>query len=382
MRSNLRRVAVCWCVVGIAAVSAIQGCSEPPASDLPLAAGWELDPRPLVELGELDGSPPETFSRLADVGLLGDGGVVVADGASGTLRIFGPDGTFEREMGREGQGPGEFAFLGSLHVLAGDTLLVYDPVAYRLTTFSRSGELLGTLQMETGGGAPEAYLGRSTSGAHLVALIRPEPRDASRVTADVIEVRRYAPDGGSWVSLGVFPGMRRARSPVPLSPHFVGAVLGDTVFVTDGLLPSLTRFSTFDSSSVAVEAGPVELLPGEAWERLAGAVDDDALRERLGATRDGPTWDSIPRFSDLLPSRGGTLWLKEYDSARDSHWVLRQRTGGRWTVVSPGGRRIASVAMPDDFRLTAVGADRVAGISKDSLGLEHVRVYRVERPAP
>jgi hypothetical protein len=379
----MRKVVVFRGPLGAALSIAILGCGDASRrTEVSVPVAWQLDPVPLVELGEADGRPSEVFSRITAVALLGDGGTVVGDGASGTLRVFGPDGTFERQMGGEGQGPGEFAYLGSLHVLTADTVLAYDPVAYRLSTFARSGELLATTQMEAGGGAPEVYLGRDTRGKHLVSLIRPSPRDASHVTSDAMELRRYSSEGESWVSLGVFPGMRRVRSPVPLSPHFIGAVLGDTVFVTDGLLPVLIAIAQSDSSAVTVESGASPWTREEAWARLASNLAGADERDRLEATRDQPAWDSIPRYSDVLPDPAGMLWLKEYDPGTDSHWVLRQRTGGAWTVVSPRGRRIALVAVPEGFRLMAVGHERVAGVSLDSLGVERVLVYRLVRSGP
>jgi hypothetical protein len=376
----MRRSVVFRGPLGAALSIAILGCGDgSPRTEVSLPVAWQLDPVPLVELGEADGRPSEVFSRITAIALLGDGGTVVGDGASGTLRVFGPDGTFERAMGGEGQGPGEFAYLGSLHVLTADTILAYDPAAYRLSTFTRSGGLLATMQVEADGGAPEVYLGRDRRGEHIVSLIRLSPRDPSRVTSDAMELRRYASEGESWVSLGVFPGMRRVRSPVPLSPHFMGAVLGDTVFVTDGLMPVLVAIAQSDSSAVAVESGANPWTREEAWDRLASNLEGADARDRLEATRDQPAWDSIPRYSDVLPDPSGALWLKEYDPGTDSHWVNRRRTGGAWTVVSPSGRRLALVTVPEEFRLMAVGHDRVAGVSRDSLGVERVLVYRLVR---
>ena len=56
------------------------GCDGAPSGDEGDApAPWALDPAPLVSLGVVDGAPEEVFSRIADVTLLSDGGVAVAD---------------------------------------------------------------------------------------------------------------------------------------------------------------------------------------------------------------------------------------------------------------------------------------------------------------
>lgn len=103
------------------------GDASEPGSD-ESAEQWTLDPSPTLEVGEVEGAPEEVFSRISAVELLGDGGVAVGNGASGTIRVFDADGVFESEFGGEGEGPGEFSYLGDVKVVGGDTILAYDPV--------------------------------------------------------------------------------------------------------------------------------------------------------------------------------------------------------------------------------------------------------------
>jgi len=77
--------------------------------------GW----RPAFVFG-LFGAISVLFS-CADAGdgaggaaLIPDGRIAVADNGAATIRIFRPDGSFERELGRRGEGPGEFAYLSSI----------------------------------------------------------------------------------------------------------------------------------------------------------------------------------------------------------------------------------------------------------------------------
>lgn len=362
---------------------AMYGCEDQTGavSTSPLDV-WEIDPTPVMQLGQIDGAPEEVFSRISGIGFLGDGGLVVGNAASATLRVFDTLGALASEFGGEGQGPGEFAYLGEVQVVGGDTVLVYDPVAFRLSIFARSGQRLGTVQMTATDGAPEVYLGRDGQGRHLVSLIRPTRRDPARVTADAMEVRRYDRDGGDWVSLGTFSGMRRLRSPVPLSPHFVGAVLGDTAFVTDGLLPEVRALAPTGESPRTIDASEAVWTSAEAHRRLAESIHDTALTQRLQDVRAGSSWDSVPRFSEVLPDPMGHLWLKRYDPSTDSHWVNRRRTGGRWLVSTTRGTAVAEVTVPTGFRLMAVGLNRVVGVQIDDLGVERVLVYSLRRNRP
>lgn len=109
-------------------------------------------------------------------------------------------------------------------------------------------------------------------------------------------------------------------------------------------------------------------------------ADDDTFVRQWGQAGDGPgEFGWIPVISELLSDHRGRLWTKRYEPAIDSHWLLRQRTGGSWLVMEPGGDPVALVSMPDGFRLMDVRGDRVAGVSRDELGVERVEVRRLDR---
>lgn len=96
--------------------------------------GWRIELDHVIAPDE--GSPGE----------LSGGNRLVADDAGNAyvmqrspvrIAVFGPDGQWLRDIGREGDGPGEFrdGMLG----LVGDTLFVQDPNNTRLTTFLTDG---------------------------------------------------------------------------------------------------------------------------------------------------------------------------------------------------------------------------------------------------
>lgn len=103
----------------------------------PDTSGWQL-----VE--ELVISPPEgSPGELAGTrGLVADeaGNVYVMQREPTRIAVFGPDGNWLRDIGREGDGPGEFrnGMLG----IVGDTLFVQDPNNTRLTTFLTDGTFI------------------------------------------------------------------------------------------------------------------------------------------------------------------------------------------------------------------------------------------------
>jgi hypothetical protein len=68
-----------------------------------------------------------------------DGTIFVADSAMTRVQMYGPDGRYLRTLGNEGQGPGEFARLGSL-TIAGDLLLIDDPANDRWSVWTLDGD--------------------------------------------------------------------------------------------------------------------------------------------------------------------------------------------------------------------------------------------------
>lgn len=341
-------------------------------------AEWTVDPEPLVTIGKVDGDPAYVFARIAGVRLLPDGRIVVADGSSGTIRLYGSEGLFERQMGGSGEGPGEFTYLSALRIAPPDTLIAYDGRALRLTKFLTTGEVVSTHGLRAPEGYPEVYIGSYADGAHVLAWIEQRPRDRSVVTPDVMHLGRFGPEGRLAARLDTARGMRRRGSPLPFSPHFLAAMLGDTVFHTDGLGGMV--------EAIGPTGEPVRrfVVPIDGWEpadarrRLESELDSAAAR-RLDELGESPAVDSIPTIAELLAGGEGRLWVKRYDPATDSHWIRRPRTGGEWLVLESDGTLVARVTVPAGVRLVEVRRDRVAGIARDELGVERVQVFALLR---
>lgn len=348
--------------------SAADGGIDPPPET------WSVGPEPVVSIGQTQGDAAYLFTRVAGVRLLPDHRIVVADRGSSTLRIYGPDGGFEREMGGEGEGPGEFRYLSHLRVTPPDTIEAYDSDLYRLTRFLVTGALVSTLQMEPETGFPEMYMGTFRNGQHAVAWIDQVAVREGVITPDEMVLGRFDADGRAVDAFARMPGMRRLRSPLPFSPHLVTAKIGDTVYYTDGLGGTLRAADPVAGLAWEVPVPTPARDPEAAFAELAGKLAAADAR-RLEEVRQVRGTDTIPAFADMLAAPDARLWLKRYRPATDSHWLGRPRNGGEWLVVEPGGDVIAGVTLPADFRLMDVRGGRLAGVARDELGVERVQVY-------
>lgn len=340
-------------------------------------AEWSLSATPVTSIGVVDGQGEYVFSHIAGVQIIPGEGVAVADGGSSSIRVYGPDGLWRVQMGRSGQGPGEFSLLYALRLSEPDTLLAFDPIAARVTKYLSSGRLLSTCQLDRTTGTPEIFIGSYSHGEYAAAWIVQRPRGEAAVVADQMDVGRFGSDGRLLNVLTSIPGMRRSREgPIPFSGHFLATAVGDTLYITDGMNGEVRVVSPDESKHRTIRVGLPVLTTKEAERRLsAGWSDRD--KARLEAALHVPGTDSIPMVSDLLADDHGRLWLKRYDPATDSHWVLRKLSGGEWFVAQRNGRLLSRVVMPRGFRPMDVPGGLVAGVRTDELDVEHVEVYRL-----
>jgi hypothetical protein len=54
---------------------------------------------------------------------------------------------------------------------------------------------------------------------------------------------------------------------------------------------------------------------------------------------------------------------------------------GRWTIYDPQGAVQARIALPPRFRPYDIGRDWILGQELDDLDVEHIRLYRLQKPA-
>lgn len=364
-----------------ACVLAVGSCGRPSDSSTTSAglSEWTIDPTPMVSIGEVSGDSNYLFSGIAAVRLLPDGQILVADRSTGTLRFFSAAGRFEHKMGGRGQGPGEFNYLSEVLLAAPDTILAFDGLSDRLTKFLMDGRVAQTVTFHAADGNPELYLGSFTDGSYALALIRQGLRDWSKISADVMEIGRFRPDGSMADQVTTDLGMRRLRhQPLPFSASFTAVMLGDTVFHMDGLRGRVkatgeagTHLRTFRVTGAAWKLQ-------DAFDSLEAALDS-AGAERLEQLKGTAGLDTIPTVSDMLTGEDGHLWLKTYNPATDSYWVGRKRTGGQWIVVDTRGKPLAKVTAPKGFRLMEIRGQRVAGVAMDELGVERAEVFALHR---
>src|SRR3954466_6663344 len=255
-----------------------------------------------------------------------DGSVYVADQYSHAIQVFGPDGTFRRELGSAGSGPGGLSSVGAVAVAADGSVYVADG-ADRIDRFAADGSLLnswgergskpGQFHFGTGGGN-DSGAGGGIAVADGIVYVADTRNDRIQ--------RFYADGNGATVIVG--PG--GVKRPQGL------AVSRGRLIVADDLNHRLAVFDLNGGFIGTVGSGPGP-KPGQLRNPYDVAVDPagrlyvaDNSNHRVVRYGPAPSYIYRARYG-AFGSRAGQL---QYPRG------IAADALGRSFVADPGGNRI------------------------------------------
>ncbi len=355
--------------------------------------GWRLTERPEVEIGG-EGAPEEyQVYQLASVLKLEDGLIIVGNRGTHEVRYYDADGRFQKAVGREGGGPGEFGTLWSIRRFGPDSLLIWDPRNYRYAVFDLDGNFGRHFKFQGDsvgsvffpGIDPVVFADRTflgMAGIDWMSL----PSGVVRETANYY---RFDPSGGL-LSHAIaapfremkrlhFDGPRAVQAPVVFGKETHMAA-GDTVFWvgaaddyvlrqyrSDGRLLREIRLLGFEPTPVAaamVEAEVQRRLDAAGTMGQMGQGAADANRRNLETM---PVAEVLPPYRDILLDAEGNLWVERYPPPGEER--------AEWNVFDREGAWLGTLRLPPRFELHEVGADYVLGVWLSDLDVEVVRLY-------
>ena len=341
---------------------------------------------PLV-IGSADlNAPVETsFELISDLAVVGDGSVAVVDNRGGRIGLFAPDGTWRRDVGGRGEGPGEF--VSPLWVdVSDDTLFVWDARLRRLSAYTPDGEFAGSWPI-----AGKSHAGRlAVVGGTLLdevewgqlddpapaagALVR---RNRSGAIEDTLVGPYRVPEYG-WQAANEAGGSGRMTNPPALDVGPAWTTAGNSLYV---LFPRQGEVVVLSGSDGEVRerfrlpssARPV--TPDDRRRFVAGIVD------RFGgdatAVEEGTAFaDTISAYAGLLVDDQERVWVSDQEPAA----FLDGYVGSTWTVVDAGNEELWSVVFPRAFRLHRVTRGMAYGVTREHNGVEVVHVYPLSPP--
>lgn len=367
-------------------------------TSLDTAPSCTLESLPSLDLGVINGPDELQFQAVGGAATTEDGRVVVVDGGSQEVRVFGPDGTFRQRVGGRGEGPGEFRAVSDVLVTRGDTLVIIDQRPLRVSWFSPEGAFLRSLRIEPAYVNPPRTFALLDDGSFVISADCCHGwSDEWQWTERHLTVARHGLDGQLADTLVTLPFGEWALWDTELAiagyrifesfSHVAAA--GDRIVVGLGRFPELAVYDPthmdrpvslirWDDGDRTVTNGDIEAF--REWERSAPAragLERDHWYRRSSEVAGSPerrAAEQFPAHGRIRIGPDGTLWAH-----RPPH---RPDEPQEWLSFTQDGTFRCRLAVPfeepwDTFEL---GADYVLGLEKDELDVQHVRLYRYSMP--
>ncbi len=387
-----------------ALLTACSGTADTPEASGVAAAG--IDSIPLVEelrIGGLEGEMEYTFTYVSDVTPDPDGGIYVGDTQIGLIRHYDANGVHLGDVGREGQGPGEFRGISALRVLDDGRLAVWDQGNGRVSYFGPDHGFLDsepfqqafgswhnfffsgdgtvfTMFRPEGGGSPEGPTG--PRGDWGRAIPGEEIDRMHSIPGENQEGPRYVLSGRG--------GYYRPFNTVTL--HVMGndgsyyEVRNDEYRIRHVYPGGNETFITRDEPRIA--------LTDDETREWTARSESMAQRPQSDRSTLFPIPDEKPYMREMVTDLDGRLWVSRYtepaflpyteeeaaDRAAQNLPSYNWRDRLRWDVYSPDDRYIGSVTFPFRTSLSTAKGDKVWAIEAGPFREDYVVQYRMDLP--
>jgi hypothetical protein len=347
---------------------------------------WSVSAQPMVEIGTLEGEDAYQFDRIGGVARLSDGRIVVANGGTQEVRYFDPTGRHLRSTGRKGEGPGEFQSPGTLVVLPGDSVAVYDWYLRRVSFLDPAGAFVRSFAFQHSAGVASP-VGRFADGSWLMqpGFVFSPGGPGTTVVRDTSRLLVFGADGAPrdsasrWIGPDFYirsEGQHASAASLPFGAMTHVAVWGDRYWEGYSDRYQLARRTRSGAADLLIRArrAPVPVTPADvAAHRAARMRGEDAQArpqiERL--YQDIPFPATMPAFADLQTDPDGNLWVLEQAPTDDKRrW---------WTVFDSTGRMLGRVATPSAVAIGEIGRDYILGTWSDAMDVQYVRMFRLDR---
>ena len=367
---------------------------------------WGEDVRVTEELriGMLDGPEEYVFGRVSGIALGPENTVYVSDNQVPVIRQYGPDGQWIRNIGRSGEGPGEYREFIELRTLDDETLVVLDPGNGRVTKF-RDGTYSSSFRSLSG---LHPYpilttaLGSDTAGCvYVKAVVFPATMggrdernevwirfDAGGQVLDTIPIPPEEKEGPGFQIIGK-GGFYR-----PFNVMNVSAISPEGYLVTARNDEYALHRPLPDGRILRIERGaePLTLLPEEKkqWDAWVEEVNEN--HRRLGEPETPSVSGKKPLIRKLFVDDDARIWVAVYAEARFVPYSPEEKAerGDRpglewnqpldWEVFDPRGTFLGRITLPDGTSLVAARGNTVWGVQEGFYDEEYVVRFRLHLP--
>ena len=353
-----------------------------------------------LKIGRADGDPNYQFGAIAGVEAGSDGSIYVLDQQATAVRVYDANGQFLRSMGRAGSGPGELSLVVTGLIVRNDTIIVADMGQQRLTQYQSDGTPIGSFpiliaeglpmrwsvgpqgviqqsrigMMPTGAGAggtdpKDLLLVRNAAGTLMDTLLTMPVGQTFSASQNSMAIRLFEPepiwevgqDGSLWFGMN--------------SEYSVNG------YSSTGELQRIVRREG--------ERKPVTDTDKAAFIEMLKALfqQQGVPPQAVDQVLQGVSFaDHYPTYARILVGPESTLWLQQVVTAEDAkaaggEFNIQDTGSARWDVYNAEGHYLGVVTLPQRFQPTRVAGDKMYGVWRDELDVQHAMRIRVTLPS-
>jgi hypothetical protein len=345
----------------------------------------------------------DLFGELSGARKLASGDIVAADDKADQLKLFDSAGHFVRIIGKDGDGPGDFRSVARLLPAGGDTIMVYDGIAGRVTGLDRKGTVLLLYKVAQPAPVPDPtskrqpgsawreMIGRFGNG-HLLSSYRfawiTGPSSPSEIHSDTVAIDLS--DQATSVRIGAVHGgetyrYRGGRSTfggdVPFAPIAYLAVGRSSWFYAGGASGNIEQRDQRGKlqgtlhlalPSVSVTATDIANYRQQIIGH-AGGPNAAELRSLYQGAADWLRYPAVmPVLDGLAVDDAGNVWARRFRNDTLPH---------DWYVVSPAGTAVGIATLRSSCRPTQITRAVLLATCTGDDDAPTVEMYRIVTPA-
>jgi hypothetical protein len=288
----------------------------------------------------------------------GMGRLYVADSRPAVVKVFTPDGTLLRVIGRQGGGPGEYR--NPWIAARGASVVVHDPAQSRTSVFDTSGKYLRSWSSFC---CHQNEIAIDQAFRVVIPALAPSPGETQGGPVRRIPYVRYDLEGRVLDTIAIRaageerlwtvprrgsdgkPGAGTTSVVVPFTPRqqFAWAPTGGYVSGWSGALQLYRSVDGKDSIPILSRRGSPDRIPealrkertDSAVAELARMVGAETAR---GAVRLSDVPSDAPAFTRLLIDEDGNIWARQL--------VGTDRTKTMFLIFGPNGADLGRAVLP------------------------------------
>ncbi len=330
-----------------------------------------LHQNPVLELEEdlsIRGSETEQeqmFRSIRSLDVDADGSIYVLDEGASDIKVFSASGEYIRTIGRQGQGPDEFAFPIMVLVTPQSELLVHDMNQRALKILDLEGRHLRQLSIadKFQFAGPRFLAEGRMVGSHLIPAQQPSA-----------ELKLFDAELEPLLTLATLP-----VEPPPILHYFAGNAMtglrwnvnGRDEVVWGNFLESEYVLYIHDAQ------GDLVRTIGREYDvvRITEADREPLLHKMFGDNPPPPQWDiripdRYPPFSGISCDDAGRIYVKTY-----TRKAGEQEVSEPYDIYDKEGRYLARITLP--VPLMVLKNEFLYTIVEDAHGFQEVKRFKI-----